>query len=89
MAEADNEGNLTKFIEFMFDVIIETLEAFPKVKTGDKMSDKEQKIFKIFLNYLSNHAEISSKDAQRIINKSSATVRRYFAKFIELGLIDI
>lgn len=68
------------------------IDVYPQLqmsdKTIDKMSDKEREFFYLILNYLQTHGEIGSKEAQQIIGKSPATVRRYLAKFVASDLLE-
>lgn len=87
----DNDNDSTTFIEFMLSAILETLQTYslknPLKKVSELMSEKEAAVFTQIRSYLTRQDGISSHQLQELIGVSSATARRYLAKFVELGLL--
>ncbi|HFI0579517.1 TPA: Fic family protein [Streptococcus suis] len=81
----------TVFIEFMLDAIFETLEEYSLTNSlifnEQNMSEKEQAVFEKVSQFLHLHSTISSKDLQELMGFSSATARRYLARFEECGYL--
>lgn len=100
LGQADKNNNSTIFIEFMLKMIIKTLDSYTIEKVSDKTSDKtsdklkvklnktEQNVYDLLYQYLMINNEIDNQQAQELLNRSSATVRRYLTKFVTLGLLD-
>ncbi len=100
LGRADRDNDSTVFIEYMLQMIIQTLNGYSldKVsdKTIDKMSDKiklklnktEQNVYNVFKDYLAINDYIDNQQAQELLERSPATVRRYLAKFVKLGLLQ-
>ncbi|MDR0978936.1 MAG: Fic family protein [Lachnospiraceae bacterium] len=95
LAKSDAEGNSTLFIEFMLEVIAQTLENLPQNKITDIITDiitdklsKEDILFlEAVLPYLQKNSEINNYKAQFLTNKSSEAIKKYFQKFVEYGIL--
>lgn len=100
LGEADKANDSTVFIEFMLDIIAKTLADYAtnetdsiamSDKTSGKVSDKlsatELQVFRQINAYLLNHQTITNAQAQILLDKSSATVRRYLSVFVAKGLL--
>ena len=97
---ADKANESTPFIEFMLDVILETLIAYQTSDiSSDKMSDKilempseltriEEEVYLTIIHYFKDHEQITSVAASKLINKSATTTRKYLAKFVSLGILE-
>lgn len=86
-----HQNDASAFIEFMLDVILSSLHAYSLTRMSDRMNEilgtKEQVIYQIIHRYLQQHPFITNKAAVALLNVSSASVRRYFATFVENGLL--
>ena len=103
LAIGNKENESTRFIEFMLEVILKTLESFGTRKPINKLSDKtidkiSDKLIdklsdneKVFLNviydYLSEQNVIGNAKAVELSGKSAGTVRRHLVKFVDLGIL--
>lgn len=92
LAEADRANNSTVFIEFMLDMILETLQTYRTDGISDKISGKtsgkKQAIYDLILHHLQTHAHISNSQLQMLTGKSPATVRKYLADLVSEGLLE-
>lgn len=92
LAKADAAGSSTVFVEFMLSIILQTIESYANQAvsdtTGDKMSDKERGAYQQIADYLRFHATINNQQAQQLLGKSPATVRRYVKAMVDNGLLQ-
>jgi Fic family protein len=85
-----------KFIEFMLNAIHQALTELPVRKIADIFTDIDtDKLSKVELEFLEHIAgfidkngEITNYRARLLTNKSDASVKKYLAKFVELGLLE-
>ncbi|PID74689.1 MAG: huntington interacting protein HYPE [Desulfobacterales bacterium] len=95
LAQADTENDSTVFIEFILSVILQTIEDYSLTQKSDNLSDimsdtlsdKEQLAYRKISHYLQQHTHITNQQAQNILEKSPATVRRYFKRLVDCGLL--
>ncbi|WP_234405110.1 Fic family protein [Neisseria mucosa] len=95
LRKADAANNSTGFIEFMLDMILQTLKKYPVMpiahetsdNLSDKMSDKATEVYQTILKYLTNHHTITAQKAAELTGKSAPTIRRYLAGFVEADLL--
>ena len=97
-ADKENESNL--FIEFMLDIILETLIAYKtSANSSDKPSDKiedipdgltgvETQIYLLLKKYLADHENINTAVASKLTGKSATTVRKHLSNFVSLGFLE-
>lgn len=97
LALADSTNDSSRFIEFMLDIILETLNEY---KSSDEISDVEfDKIYdglsltensalSLLIKYLSEHKIITTTMASELLGKAIPTTRRYLAKFVEIGVLE-
>ena len=81
---SNNEGESTKFIEFMLSVIKEALLEVgenPVIATSSKSDIRLNKIYE----YLKTHPYIMKSDAQQLLKVSSATATRILTEFSKTG----
>lgn len=96
----DKENDSTKFIEFMLEIILETLLRFNQDirvndklsdilsdKVVDKLNDNEKKFFLSIYDYLKENTSITNGQAVELSERPAGTVRRYFVKFVELNVL--
>ncbi len=95
LAQADAHNDSTVFIEFILSAILQTIEEYSLTQTSDIMSDitsdtlsdTEQRAYQQIRDYLRQHPTITNQQAQNLLEKSSATVRRYLKRLVECGLL--
>lgn len=93
---ADRENESTPFIDFMLDVILETLNAYKNQENpNDEMdylpeglTSVEEQIYALLKKYLADHQSINTATASKLTGKSISTVRKYLANFVSLGLLE-
>jgi Fic family protein len=91
---AQKTGNSEVFIEFMLNAILQALEELPSRKitdifTGintDKLSKTELEFLEQIAGYMDKNGEITNYRAQLLTNKSDVSVKKYFAKLVEIGI---
>jgi Fic family protein len=64
-----------KIIDIIIDIII------------DKLSKTEKEVLNLIGSHLINIGTIDNGKAQEITNKSPVSIRKYLAKFVELGIL--
>ncbi len=103
LAIGGKENDSSKFIEFMLEVILQTVSDIyvsreeysepiilsdkTRDKVSDKMNDNEKLFFKKIYPYLKVHGEIGNAKATQLSQKSSGTARRYLVRLVELGFL--
>jgi len=63
-------------------------DIFTDINT-DKLSKTELEFLEQIAGYLDKNGEISNYRAQLLTNKSDISVKKYLAKFVELGLLEV
>jgi len=94
---AGKAANSEVFIEFMLEAILQALNELPNKKITDiftdKITDKLSKTEFEFLEhiagYLDKNGEITNYRAQMLTNKSDISVKKYLAKFVKIGILQI
>ena len=94
---AGKEADSEIFIEFMLQAILQALEELPARKitdiftdiNTDKLSKAEWEFLEQIAGYLDRNGEITNYRARLLTNKSDSTVKKYFAKFVEMGLLQV
>jgi Fic family protein len=97
LATSQKSGDSESFIEFMLNAILQALEELPARKITDiftdiitdKLSKTELEFLEQIAGYLDKNGEINNYRAQLLTNKSDVSVKKYFAKFVELGLLQV
>jgi Fic family protein len=97
LAISQKSGDSESFIEFMLNVILQALEELPIRKITDiftdiftdKLSKAELEFLEQIAGYLDKNGEITNYRAQSLTNKSDISVKKYFAKLVELGLLEV
>ena len=96
LGHADKESESNSFIEFMLDIILETLITYKTSDSEDtkgsilpeSLSGIEIKIYYLLEKYLKDHGSINSAVASKIIGKSLPTARKYLSNFVSLGMME-
>lgn len=94
---SSKSGNSEAFIEFMLFAIYESLKEIPNRKitdiftdiNTDKLTKTELEFLEQIAFYLDKTGEITNYRAQLLTNKSDISVKKYFAKFVDLGLLQV
>jgi len=94
---AGKTANSEIFIDFMLHAILQALEELPNKKitdiftdiNTDKLSKAELEFLEQIADYLDKYGEINNYRAQLLTNKSDSSVKKYFAKFVEIGLLKV
>jgi Fic family protein len=97
LATSQKSGDSESFIEFMLNAILQALEELPARKitdiftdiNTDKLSKTELEFLEQIAGYLDKNGEINNYRAQLLTNKSDVSVKKYFAKFVELRLLQV
>ena len=97
LAISQKSGDSESFIEFMLNAILQALEELPARKITDiftdiftdKLSKAELEFLEQIAGYLDKNGEITNYRAQLLTNKSDVSVKKYFAKFVELELLKV
>jgi Fic family protein len=93
LAVSQKAGNSESFIEFMLNAILQALEELPARKITDINTDKLTKTELEFLEqiagYIDKNSEITNYRAQLLTNKSDVSVKKYLAKFVEIGILKV
>ena len=97
LAISNKENDATVFVEFMLEVILETLE---EVKVSESIEEekaeyvvwpalkpKEREVFEQVKAYLEQYGNIGNQQAQELTGLSAATVRRYLSLFVKVRLL--
>ena len=97
LAISNQANDATIFVEFMLEVILETLE---EVKVSERIEEekaeyvvlpalkpKEREVFEQVKAYLEKYGNIGNQQAQELTGLSAATVRRYLSLFVKVGLL--
>ena len=97
LAISNQVNDATVFVEFMLEVILETLE---EVKVSERIEEekaeyvvlpalkpKEREVFEQVKAYLEQYGNIGNQQAQELTGLSAATVRRYLSLFVKVGLL--
>ena len=63
-------------------------DIFTDINT-DKLSKTELEFLEQIVDYLDKNGEINNYRAQLLTNKSDISVKKYFAKFVEIGLLTV
>lgn len=87
LAIGNKENDATKFIEFMLEVILQTIEEFDRANLRETVSDKNKAFFDQIYPHLKENNTISNSKAVQLTGQSSATVRRYLTKLVQLGVL--
>lgn len=96
----DRERESNIFIEFMLDIILETLKEYKEnelknvetkaaetLENYEKLTTIEIKNYILIKKYLQEYGEITTAVASKLIKKSPTTTRRYLAKFVKEKLL--
>lgn len=95
----DKANDSTPFIEFMLEVILETISEFGRGKVVDKvadilgekmmdkLNDKEIEFFNSIYPYLEENQGIANSKAAALSGRSTGTTRRYLLKLVDLGVL--
>lgn len=90
----NNIGKSTPFVTFILEIIKETLEELQKKDLKmtdiltDKMTDKELQRMKILEMYFEKNNYIDNSEAQKILNVSDSTARRFLNKLVKDGILE-
>ncbi|GHU68012.1 cell filamentation protein Fic [Bacteroidia bacterium] len=97
LAISQKAGNAEAFIEFMLNTILQALEELPTRKitdiftdiNTDKLTKAELEFLEQIAGYIDKNGEITNYRAQLLTNKSDVSVKKYFAKFVEMGILKM
>lgn len=93
LRQAGQSADAGVFIEFMLIAIHQALaelpvskitDIFPDIVT-DKLSKSELEFLQAIVGYVEKHGEITNYRAQTLTNLSAESVKKYLAKFTEIG----
>lgn len=95
LALCEKEGSSTMFIEFMLDMILQTIEKFDATdntslipsKFINHLSRTELTLLVKLLEYYETSESINIGIAVKLLEKNEANIRKYFRKFSDLNII--
>jgi Fic family protein len=95
LSTAQKSADSEVFIEFMLHAILQALEELPVRKitdiftdiNTDKLTKTELEFLEQIAGYLDKNGEITNYRAQLLTNKSDISIKKYFARFVELGVL--
>jgi Fic family protein len=97
LAVAQKTADSEVFIEFMLNAILQALEELPTREiidiftdiNTDKLTKTELEFLEQIAGYLEKNDEITNYRAQLLTNKSDISVKKYFARFVELEILRV
>jgi Fic family protein len=97
LAISQKAGDSESFIEFMLNAIRQALEELPARKitdiftdiNTDKLTKAELEFLEQIAGYIDKNGEITNYRAQLLTNKSDVSVKKYFARFVEIGILKV
>lgn len=93
---AGRQADAGAFIEFMLDAVYQALrelpvrkvtDIFPEIST-DILTKTEQAFLEQIAGYLDRNGEITNYRAQVLTNRSAESIKKYLARFVELGILQ-
>lgn len=95
LAQAEKEGNSTIFIEFMLNMILQTIEKIDGDDNLNKishqylnqLSNMEKEILSKLINYFEKNEFLDMGIAVNLLNKNDANIRKHFRRLIELNIL--
>jgi Fic family protein len=96
LSSSNAKVDSTDFVEFMLEAILTSLQELPVSKITDiitdiitdKLSKTELQFLESILGYMQNNTWITNYRAQLLTNKSTESVKKYFEKFVKLGIFE-
>ena len=94
LGKADKENSSNAFIEFMLDIILETLTLYKMntmsnvVDLPENLTQAERKVYLVIHQYMKTHTSITATVLSKLIGKSAPTARKYLSNFALLGLMQ-
>ena len=90
---ADSEA----FVEFMLNAVLQALDELPARRITDIFTDintdilskNELEFLKQIAGHLDRYGEITNYRAQFLTNKSDVSVKKYLARFVEIGILTV
>jgi Fic family protein len=97
LAVSQKAGDSESFIEFMLNAILQALEELPTRKitdiftdiNTDKLTKAELEFLEQIAGYIDKNGEITNYRAQLLSNKSDVSVKKYFARFVKIGILKV
>lgn len=90
MAQGEYENDSSAFIEFMLEMILATIQSLHPPISNEKnlsLTRSEQHFYQALRANLSRQESFSVQEVLPYSDKSISTIRRYLAKFVQLGLL--
>ncbi len=95
IAQAEKEAESTVFIEFILEMILKTIESINYVDYLKNIKNKylisltnmEQTVLNSLIDYYEKNQLINNEIAVNLLNRSSASVRKYLKKFSTLDIL--
>ncbi|MDD2208004.1 MAG: Fic family protein [Bacilli bacterium] len=91
---SEKEASSTLFIEFMLKMILQTIEKFNNdnfIKVNEDyfkgLTKTEKEVLSALIVYFNKDKLIETSRVASLLNKSKVNIRKYFAKFMKLGLL--
>ncbi|MDR2496953.1 MAG: Fic family protein [Tannerellaceae bacterium] len=86
-----------RFTEFMLDALLQALEELPTRRitdiftdiNTDMLSKNELEFLEQIAGYIDRYGEINNYRAQQLTNKSDVSVKKYFARLVDAGILTV
>ncbi|MEG1739678.1 MAG: Fic family protein, partial [Bacilli bacterium] len=95
LRKAEKDASSTVFIEFMLNMILQTIEKFDSSNSLAKIKEEylnvltksEREVLSTLINYFNKNEFLDTDTAVTILNKSKVNIRKYFGKFMKLNIL--
>ena len=95
LRQSDSLGSSTVFVEFMLEIILQTIKEFDATNALDgvkdiylnQLSKTEMEILNQLVLYFGKNELLDIKTASNILNKTPANIRKYFRNFIKHNIL--
>ena len=95
LSKAEKNASSTVFIEFMLNMILQTIEKFYTSNSLVRINEEylkdltktEKEVLSALVTYFSKNELVNTDTAVTLLNKSKVNTRKYFGKFMKLNIL--